>query len=459
MRLNRREMLRAAAGLSPLSLVPAFGQTDVRPNILFIMADDLGHADMGCYGQTRIRTPRIDQMAAEGTRFTACYSGSPVCAPSRNVLMTGLHTGHTRIRDNSPAVGGTPELYHEGQRRLSLESSDYTVAELLKSAGYRTGVTGKWGLGEPFTPGIPTRQGFDEWLGFLNQNHAADYFTDYLWHTERRIFIPENRENRKGSYVHDRFTEFALEFIRRHRSRPFFLYLAYTIPHETLAIQGLGSYANETWTDSQKTYAAMVSRLDRDVGRVLDLLEALGLDRRTVVFFTSDNGAPDRPAPRFFESNGLLRGHKGDLYEGGIRVPMIVRWPGRIAAGASVSIPWYFADFLPTAARLAQAESPAVDGKDVTGLLFGSGAAIAERQLYWEKPQNGLRQAVRKGRWKAVRNNPGEPLQLYDLEQDPGESRDIAGSRPELVRAIESYLKTARIESPHWPSGSKGGVS
>ncbi|RPJ53221.1 MAG: sulfatase, partial [Acidobacteria bacterium] len=409
----------------------------------------------GCYGQTRIRTPRIDRMAAEGTRFTACYSGSPVCAPSRNVLMTGLHTGHTRIRDNSPAFGGTPELYHEGQRRLSLESSDVTVAEILKSAGYRTGITGKWGLGEPFTPGTPNRQGFDEWLGFLNQNHAADYYTDYLWQNESRVSIAENREARKGIYVHDRFTEFALQFIRTHRSKrqnPFFLYLAYTIPHETLTIPELGSYANESWDNTQKTYGAMVSRLDRDVGRVLDLLGELGLDRKTLVFFTSDNGAPDKPATRFFRSNALLRGHKADLYEGGIRVPMIARWPGRIAAGKTVSIPWYFADLLPTAAHFAQTPCPAVDGRDVSGLLLGSSESVSERWLYWEKPQNGLKQAVRKGRWKAVRHNPGEPTELYDLEQDPSESENLAASQPGLVCEIESYLKTARTESPNWPT-------
>jgi len=416
------------------------------------MADDLGHADLGCYGQTRIHTPRIDRMAAEGAKFTACYAGAPVCAPSRNVLMTGMHAGHTRIRDNSPAVGGTPELYHEGQMRLSLESSDFTVAELLKSAGYRTGITGKWGLGEPFTDGTPKRQGFDEWLGFLNQNHAVDYFTDYLWENEKRVFIQENREGRRGVYVHDRFTEFGLNFIRRHRSRPFFLYLAYTTPHETLSIPQLGSYANEDWGVTEKTYAAMVSRLDRDAGRVLDQLEELDLSRRTLVFFTSDNGAPDRPAPRFFRSNGLLRGHKGGLYEGGIRAPMIARWPGRVASGTTVSIPWYFADFLPTAASLAQVQSPAVDGRDVIELILGSSGPISERPLYWEKPQNGLKQAVRKGKWKAVRSNPGDPIELYDLEQDPSESHDLAAKQPEVVAEIDAYLKTARTVSPNWPS-------
>ncbi len=423
-----------------------------RPNFIFILADDLGCGDLGCYGQKLIQTPRIDRMASEGTRFTQCYAGSPVCAPSRNVLMTGLHTGHTRIRDNSPQVGGIVESFGEGQRRLSLRTEDVTVAELLKKAGYATGITGKWGLAEPDNDGVPNRKGFDEWLGYLNQNHAAYYYTPYLWKNERRYELAGNQSGRKEQYTHDLFTEFALDFIRRNHARPFFLYVAYTIPHDRLEVPDLGGYAAQPWPETAKIYAAMVSRLDRDVGRMLDLLAELKLDEKTVVFFSSDNGAPARPWGDLFHSHLGQRGKKGELYEGGIRTPMLVRWPGKIPAGKISDAIWYFADAVPTLAALAGAPFPACDGVDVSPVVLGHRHQLPERFLYWEYPKRGLNQAVRWGRWKAVRYAERDAMELYDLNRDPSEQNDVAARHPRVLARIGAYLKDVRTESPHWPS-------
>jgi arylsulfatase A-like enzyme len=455
--LTRRQLLQAAALIAGSACTPSRtpGPAGKQrpPNIVFIMADDLGYAELGCYGQKLIQTPRIDRMASEGMRFTHCYAGSPVCAPSRNVLMTGLHTGHCTIRENSPEVGGSPELYHEGQMRLPLQDSDVTVAEVLKEAGYATIITGKWGLGEPETPGLPNRQGFDHWFGFLNQNHADDYFTEYLWKDGERIFLEKNRDGRRGLYVHDLFTDFALHSIRSNREKPFFVYLAYTIPHHRLEIPDTGPYSSRDWPPAEKAQAAMISRMDTDVGKVLDLLEELELDRDTIVFFTSDNGAPNRSGTAFFNSCGPFRGHKGTLLEGGLRVPMIARWPGHIPAGSVCREPWYFADFLPTASALAGLKTLECDGVDVSPLLFAQTDRLPERFLYWEFPKEGLGQAVRFGKWKALRTAADRQLKLYDLEQDPGESDNQAARHPEVIAAVEKYLVGARVESPHWPSG------
>jgi len=441
-----------AASAAPQSSPSHAGKESRKPNFIFILADDLGYGDLGCYGQKLIQTPRIDRMAREGMRFTQCYAGSPVCAPSRNVLMTGLHTGHTRIRDNSPRVGGVVEAFGEGQRRLSLEAEDVTVAEVLKSVGYATGITGKWGLAEPQTAGVPSRQGFDEWLGYLNQNHAAYYYTTYLWKNETRYQLDGNQDGRRQQYTHDLFTEFALDFIRKHAARPFFLYVPYTLPHERLEVPDTAPYRDQPWPDQAKTYAAMVTRLDHDVGRMLDLLHDLKLEDNTLVFFTSDNGAPAKPCTDFFQSNFGLRGHKGTLFEGGIRVPMIVRWPGTVPAGKVSEAVWCFADVLPTLAVLAGAAQPACDGQDVSGVLSGRSDRTPERFLYWEFPKGGLSQAVRWGKWKALRRAGRDSFELYDLNRDPAEQNDVAAAHPDVLAKIEAYVKTAHTESPHWPS-------
>ena len=461
--MKRRDFLKAAGTFAAGTLIYGCSRAvsgggaglSRRPNMIFIMADDLGYGDLGCYGQKLINTPNIDRMALEGIRFTQCYAGAAVCAPSRSVLMTGQHTGHTRVRDNSPAVGGVLEAFGEGSKRLPLEDEDVTVAEVLKKAGYVTGITGKWGLGEPGTAGIPNRQGFDEWYGYLNQNHAPYYYTDYLWHNEKKVTLEGNLNGKKQQYTHDLFTNFSLDFIRRHKHEPFFLYVAYTIPHRRFEVPSTEPYAKQSWPEQAKIYAAMITRMDKDVGRILKLLEELGIDKDTVVFFTSDNGAEGQPKRwnDVFRSGGSLRGAKGQLYEGGIRVPMIVRWPGHVPAARTSDAAWYFADFMPTAGELADARVPSgVDGISVLPLLLGKTRSLPDRCLYWEVPKRKMTQAVRWRNYKAIRNGQDAPLELYDLASDVEEKNNIAEKHPDVIARIEAYLKTARTESPNWPT-------
>ncbi|MFQ6097745.1 MAG: arylsulfatase [Armatimonadota bacterium] len=416
--------------------------------MIFILADDLGYGDLGCYGQQRIQTPNLDRFAAEGVRFTDAYAGSTVCAPSRCSLMTGLHTGHCRVRGNA---------------RVPLRPEDVTVAEVLKRAGYVTGIIGKWGLGEPDTTGIPNRQGFDEWFGYLNQRRAHNYYPEHLWKNESKFPLSGNLNGRRRQYSHDLFTEYALWFLRRHQDRPFFLYLAYTIPHannelgrETgngMEVPSDEPYSDERWPQPQKNHAAMITRMDADIGRLMERLKRLGLDENTIVFFSSDNG-PHREGgadPNFFDSNGPLRGIKRDLYEGGIRVPAMVRWPGKIEPGTVSDFPWAFWDFLPTAADIAGVAPPAdLDGTSILPTLLGR-EQEPHRFMYWEFHEGPSKQAVRMGSWKAVRLSPSKPLELYDLSTDIGETKNVADEHPDVVAKIEEYLETARTESEHWP--------
>ncbi|MCC6695441.1 MAG: arylsulfatase [Candidatus Hydrogenedentes bacterium] len=423
-----------------------------RPNIIFVMADDLGYADLGCYGQKRIQTPNIDRLATEGTRFTQCYAGAPVCAPSRCVLMTGLHTGHATVRGNH----GQNAPLHDGEaNRVPLRADDVTVATLLKRAGYATGITGKWGLGEPGSTGLPNDHGFDEWFGYLNQNHAADYYTDYLWRNKKRQTIEGNLNGQRAVYSADLFSEFSLDFIRKNQANPFFLYVATTIPHKDLEVPDLGAYADEPWPEDAKVFAAMVTRLDTHVGQILALLKELDLERNTIVFFTSDNGSA-KGWEGMFDSCGPLRDKKFSLYEGGIRCPMIVRWPGKVPADAVSETVWYFADFLPTAANLAGTSAPALaDGIDVTPALLNKTQALPDRFFYWELPQGDsqpLRQAVRWSDWKAVRIGHDAELELYDLLSDIGEARNVSAEHPEVVARFQDFLKTARTPSLYWPA-------
>jgi len=329
--LKRRDFIKllgvSAACANSLSFFNCPGKTTDKPNIIFIMADDLGYNDLGCYGQQKIKTPKINQLADEGIRFTQCYAGASVCAPSRSVLMTGQHTGHTRVRANKGKVGGVgPE------RRVPLEPEDITVAEILKRAGYVTGITGKWGLGEPESTGIPTQQGFDEWFGYLNQNKAHSYYPPYLWHNEKKKILKGNQDGKQKEYTHDMFTKFALDFIQKNKNIPFFLYLPYAIPHAKYEIPSLDPYVNEDWPQDSKVHAAMITRLDRDIGQIMSLLKKLNIDKNTIVFFCSDNGAAKR-WEGIFNSSGSLRGKKRTMYEGGIRTPMIVRYPGKTPMG------------------------------------------------------------------------------------------------------------------------------
>lgn len=466
-RIHRRAVLKSmgtvfAAGLggcagAAMTSRAAKGHSSRRPNIIFILADDLGYGDLGCYGQKQIQTPCLDRMAQEGVQFTQCYAGSTVCAPSRCALMTGLHTGHCRIRGNA---------------RVPLLPEDITVAEVLKQAGYTTGIIGKWGLGEPDTSGIPNRQGFDYWFGYLNQGLAHNYYPEYLWRNEEQVRLEGNvadpQEERvsveRTQYSHDLFTEETLSFVENYRHQPFFLYLAYTIPHannergriagDGMEVPSYEPYDDHPWPQPMKGHAAMITRMDRDIGRLFDRLEALGLDEDTVVFFSSDNGPHKEGGadPAFFGSAGPLRGYKRDLYEGGIRVPMIVRWPGRVQSGVVSPHVWAFWDFLPTAAELAGADVPnGLDGVSVVPALLGHGNMPQREFLYWEFHERAFEQAVRMGDWKAVRHGLDNPIELYDLKHDMGECRDVAGAHSDIAARIQDYLKTARTASEHWP--------
>jgi len=426
-----------------------------KPNIIFIHADDLGYGDLSCYGQRKFKTPNIDRLAAEGMRFTQYYAGSTVCAPSRSALMTGQHTGHTRIRGNA---------------RHPLLPEDVTVAEVLKATGYRTALIGKWGLGEAGTTGVPNRQGFDYFYGYLNQRHAHNYYPTFLWRNEEQVrlrnVVPDEDKEGAGNstnrvdYSHDLIAEESLNFIERNSAGPFFLYLALTIPHANneaknkgMEVPDPGEFAGRDWPEQERAKAAMITRMDRDVGRLMALLKKLGIEDNTVIFFTSDNG-PHREGgadPDFFDSNGPLKGIKRDLYEGGIRVPMIARWPKRIKTGAKSDQVWTHWDFLPTAAEIAGAKAPDnIDGVSMAPALLG-GKRRNREFLYWEFHERVFSQAVRMGDWKAVRKAPDSPLELYDLKKDIGEQNDIAVKRPEVVKKIEDYLKTARTESELWP--------
>ena len=462
-KLSRRQFISKTAVGAILSgtMMSGCATTPVRkasrkPNIVFILADDLGYGDLGCYGQTMFQTPNLDRMAGEGVRFTSCYAGSTVCAPSRAVLMTGLHTGHARIRGNA-AVPLFPE--------------DRTVAEVLKDAGYATGLVGKWGLGEDGTTGVPNRKGFDEFYGYLNQGHAHNGYPEYLWRNEQKEPIPANVDDPQhpgvsrtsAVFSNDRFTQEALRFVDRHKDGPFFLYLAYTVPHannergnvmggDGMEVPSLEPYTDKPWPGPQKKQAAAITRMDRDIGTLLATLKALGLDDNTIVFFTSDNGSHKEGGadPAFFKSDGPLRGYKRDLYEGGIRVPMIVRAPGRIQTGQTSDFPWAFWDFLPTAADLAGVQPPSgLDGVSVRPALEGKRQKPHEF-FYWEFHERGFDRAVRMGKWKAVKLRGGA-TELYDLDTDIGETRNVAAQHQDVVARIEAYLATARTPSKDWP--------
>ncbi len=421
-----------------------------KPNILWIMADDLGYGDLGCYGQTTIKTPQIDRLASQGVRFTDCYAGSTVCAPSRCALMTGRHMGHARIRGNS---------------LVPLAPEDVTVAEVLKSAGYVTGIIGKWGLGEPGTTGVPNQQGFDEWFGYLNQHHAHNYYPDYLWKNDQKVtfdnVVHDNVATKRSVYSADLFTQEALDFLDRHQRDRFFLYLPLTLPHanneagqQGMEVPSDAPYSAESWPQPQKNHAAMITYLDTQIGKVLAKLAELKLDENTIVFFTSDNG-PHREGgadPKFFRSSGPLRGFKRALYEGGIRVPMIVRFPHKIAAGTESSQVWAFWDVLPTLAELAGAPVPAgLDGISMVPALLGEKTCGRAQQnheyLYWEFHERGFNQAVRLGHWKAVRHQPGTPVELFDLASDLGEQHDVAREHQDILSRVEAILVQAHTDA------------
>jgi arylsulfatase A-like enzyme len=452
-------LLAATVGAGPAE------SADSRPNIVLILADDLGIGHVGCYGQTKILTPNIDRLAAEGMKFTNAYAGANVCAPSRSVLMTGLHAGHTPVRNN----GLMRYLYDE----------DVTVAEVLKSAGYATGGFGKWGLGEETTPGCAVEQGFDEWFGQYNQQHAHFYYPFYLMQNKERFPLPENEGRRRARYAHDEIHRQALNFIRRHKDKPFFAYLPYIVPHVELIVppdsrrEYEDRFPRIERADPRRGYlgsdhahaefAGMVSRLDRHVGEVLALLKELNLDERTIVFFTSDNG----PQPgawsdifvEYFDGNGPYRGAKGDFYEGGIREPFLVRRPGTIQPGSTSDHLTVFYDMLPTLAELAGAKvMTPTDGISIVPTLLGRGEQATHDFLYWEVPAKaGTNQVVRKGKWKLhLRPGGNAATELYDLEADPAETTNLAAAHPDVVAEMRSIAEREHAPERTYEPDTRG---
>ena len=441
---------------------------DRPPNIVFILADDLGIGHVGCYGQDKIKTPNVDRLAAEGMRFTQFYAGANVCAPSRSTLMTGLHTGHTPVRNN----GLDRHLYDE----------DVTIAEVLKKAGYATGGFGKWGLGRETTAGVATKQGFDTWFGQYSQTHAHFYYPFYLMSNLERFPIPENEGKKRGRYMADVIHEHALTFIETQAKsgRPFFAYLPTTLPHVELTapLESWRNYQGK-WRkfaradprpgyigseDALAEFAGMVAHLDRHVGEVMALIKRLGIDDNTIVFFASDNG----PQPgawkdifvEFFDGAAGRRGAKGDFYEGGTHVPLIARWPGKIKAGTVSDLPGYFPDVMPTLAELggASARVPKTDGLSIAPTLLGRPGQKKHDFLYWESAganQNIAQQAVRLGDWKAVRGRSGQEWELYDLKTDVKEARNVSAQRPDVMKKIHAIIAAEHTPERKYPAAPK----
>lgn len=440
-----------------------------KPNIIYILADDLGYGDLSCYGQKKFTTPNIDKLASQGMLFTQHYSGSTVCAPSRSALMTGMHTGHTPVRGNK-------EVKPEGQHPIPAET--FTLAEALKKEGYATGAFGKWGLGYPHSEGDPTNQGFDTFFGYNCQRFGHNYYPRHLWSNKDSIVLHENAGTEKGIYAPELIHQKTLDFMETNKEQPFFLYVPTIIPHAELVAPekkieefrgklppeepyvGVddGPDYREGPYGSQKephaTFAAMIATLDDQVGDIIAKVESLGLTDNTIIIFTSDNGPHTEGGadPEFFNSNGPLRGTKRDLYEGGIRVPMIVKWPNSVTAGSKTDHVSAFWDIYPTFMAITGGEPPQnTDGISFLPTLQEANNQIQHDYLYWEFHEKGGRQAIRKGKWKAVKydvlENNNAPIELYDLSSDLGETTNLADQNPELVEEIKTLLKEARTPS------------
>ncbi|HWL09887.1 MAG TPA: arylsulfatase [Planctomicrobium sp.] len=456
-----------AVCFSTVLLFTSFSLGADRPNLIWIMADDLGYGELGCYGQKVIQTPRLDQMAREGMRFTQFYSGATVCAPSRSVLMTGQHQGQTRVRGNGAGL------------RQALREADVTVARVLQKSGYQTALIGKWGLGDVGgggEVGLPRKQGFDEFYGFLNQVHAHNHYPDFLWKNEERVplrnvMTPVGKSGagyatEAVEYADDLFADAALEFVTKNQKEPFFLYWSMVVPHSNnerrnqlgngAEAPDLGPYAEKDWPEQDKGHAAMITHMDTLVGRMLDRLQELGLAENTLVIFTSDNGPHNESNHdlKRFNPSGPFSGIKRSLTDGGIRVPMIAWWPGKIAPDQVSSHVAYFGDGMATAAELVGADVPDhCDSISFVPTLLGSAKKQPEHEfLYWEFHEGGFKQAaLYQGRWKGIRSgSPDAEIQLYDLQNDAAESNNIVGKHPEIVQEIENYLKTARTPNSDW---------
>lgn len=448
-----------------------------KPNIIYILADDLGYADLGVYGQNKFDTPNIDKLAKEGMLFTQHYAGSTVCAPSRSVLLSGMHTGHTSVRGNK-------EIVPEGQHPMSAET--YTIPEMLKEAGYVTGAFGKWGLGFVGTEGDPTNQGFDEFYGYNCQRQAHRYYPEHLWHNDKKVLLEGNEGFKEtntyaGYLIHDK----VLEFIETNKDKPFFLFYPNVAPHAELIVPEKelknyqGKYAETPFINDREganygdenfevkyytsqpepraTFAAMVALLDKQVGDIVAKLKELGLEENTIIMFTSDNGPHKEGGadPDFFNSNGKLRGYKRDLYEGGVRVPMIVKWPSKIQPNSTSEHISAFWDVMPTLAEVTNAKAPeTLDGISFLSELIGKEQKNHDF-LYWEFHEQGGKKAVRKGKWKAVKlhcfNEEKTKIELYDLSVDVGEEHNIAAQHPEIVKELAAIMEREHVENHDFP--------
>jgi arylsulfatase len=449
-------------------LVPSFTAGADRPNVIFFLADDLGWGDLGCYGQTKIRTPSIDKLSSEGMRFTTAYAGNAVCAPSRCCLMTGKHPGHAFVRDNRQWKA---DVQWSGQ--IPLPADTVTLPKLFKAAGYATGAMGKWGLGSPENGGDPAKQGIDYFFGYYCQAHAHNHYPQYVWRNGEKVMLEGNDGTATGKqYTQDLFETEALKFVREHKDKPFFLYLPFTVPHLALQVpaDSLAEYTDkfpetpyrgkqyQPHDTPRAAYAAMITRMDRSIGRVMNLLKELKLDDNTLVLFSSDNGAIDAYAgtdAKFFGSLDHFRGMKGDLYDGGIRIPLIFRWPGHIKAGTSTDLPVAFWDLMPTLCDAVGLEAPVgIDGISFASILFGRGEQKRHEFFYWEFPSYGGQQAVRAGKWKGVRRNLNKgpsTIELYDLEADPSEKSNLAAEHADEVARLKKIMKEQHTPSELFP--------
>jgi len=483
--MNKKHTISRASFLGAIFLSFAFSacmekkQSETvqisKPNIIYILADDLGYGDLSCYGQTKFTTPNIDRLAQEGIRFTQHYSGSTVCAPSRSSLMTGFHTGHTPIRGNK-------EWKPEGQWPMS--SNAFTIAEMLKSHGYVTGAFGKWGLGYPDSEGDPNNQGFDEFFGYNCQRLAHNYYPFHLWHNQEKVMLDDNQGRARGTYAPDKIHAEALKFLETNKDKPFFMYYPAILPHAELfapeeyvtkfrgkflpekEFKGvddgenvkLGPYGSQP--ESHAAFAAMVTYLDDKVGEIVQKVHELGLDKNTIIVFTSDNG-PHLEAgadPDYFDSNGILRGYKRDVYEGGIRVPMIVRWKDKIVAGSATDHISAFWDVMPTVADLVgDSTTRQTDGISFLPTLLGEAQQEQHDFLYWEFHELGGRLAVRKGDWKFTVYNVFDPsktaTELYNLSKDPGEQENVANDYPEIVIEMNALVHASHEPNLDFPFG------
>jgi arylsulfatase A-like enzyme len=458
-----------------------------KPNIIFILSDDISYRDIGCYGQETIKTPNIDKIAENGMKFTQCYAGSAVCAPSRCALMTGMHMGHARVRENFIKARGAVRYID------SLRPEDTTVAELLKKAGYKTGITGKWALGAADSEGTPTKKGFEYSFGFIDQTQAHTYYPSWVFENDRLVRIPENdgydmsklyriqsqrfdreedsliydengtympegvRDPSKAKNIHDMMSEAAFNFIRESHREPFFLYAAYTVPHGPIVTPSLEPYTNADFPSLRhKIWAAMITRMDRDIGEIMNLLDEYDIADDTILVFASDNGYAAQSyfgqkrgeEVEFFRNRGPFRGGKGDLYEGGIRVPFVMSWPGVIESGTVCEQPFCFYDIMPTFADIAGIKPPGnIDGISIYPTITGQGEQKQHEYFYWEF---GHEQAVRYGKYKAHRNHPSEPVELYDLSNDLLEQNDIAEKHPDIMEKIKKFINESHEDHDIW---------